>query len=185
MATTYKAMTLEQFLELPEKKPALEFEYGRVIQKVSPKGKHSVSQSGFLDLFNFYARPSRLARAFPELRTTFAGHSYVPDVAVYLQERIPVDEQGYVANEFFEPPDIAVEIKSPEQSLASQIRRCQWYVENGVPLALLAHPEQQSIRRFVPGEEPQLLTGEDPIDMAPVLPGFGPTVAEVFESLKV
>ncbi len=185
MATSSKAMTLEQFLWLPEKKPALEFEDGRVTRKAWPNGKHSACQGGLLELFNRYARPLRVALAFPELRTTFADRSYVPDISVYLQPRIPIDEEGYVANEFFKPPDIAIEIKSPEQSLASQVRRCQWFVENGVPLALLAYPEQKSVRRFIPGEERQLLTGQDPIDMAPVLPGFGPTVALVFESLKV
>ena len=47
-----------------------------------------------------------------------------------------------VPDEFFEPPDIAVEIVarsargvptddvSPEQSVRSQVRKCQWYVEH-------------------------------------------------------
>jgi hypothetical protein len=40
MAITRRRMTLEEFLRLPEEKPALEFLEGTVTQKVSPQGKH-------------------------------------------------------------------------------------------------------------------------------------------------
>ena len=63
-------------------------------------------------------------RAFTELRATFGGHSYVPDVSVYLWERVPLDARGRVANDFVEPPD--VEIVSPEQSVNALVRRCVW-----------------------------------------------------------
>ena len=44
MAVAEQPLTLEAFLDLPDKKPALEFEEGTVSQKVSPKGKHSLIQ---------------------------------------------------------------------------------------------------------------------------------------------
>ena len=37
--------TLEQFLRLPEVKPALEFDHGRVDQKVSPTTEHALLQA--------------------------------------------------------------------------------------------------------------------------------------------
>ena len=37
--------TLEQFLRLPETKPALEFECGRITQKVSPTTDHAALQA--------------------------------------------------------------------------------------------------------------------------------------------
>jgi len=49
MATTppRERMTLERFLELPEEKPALEFEPdGTVTQKMSPTVKHILIQKG-------------------------------------------------------------------------------------------------------------------------------------------
>jgi Uma2 family endonuclease len=58
--------TLEEFLALPEVKPALEFEEGRIIQKVSPRGPHSVLQAELLEIFNRAGRPNKIARAFPE-----------------------------------------------------------------------------------------------------------------------
>ena len=52
MATTNKTVTLQEFLRLPEKKPALEFEDGRITQKVSPGGKHSRLQYSLCFLIN-------------------------------------------------------------------------------------------------------------------------------------
>src|SRR5437870_3575677 len=126
MATVQQRLTLEEFLKLPEEEPALEYEDGEVTQKVSPRGRHSVLQGEFVQRVNTFGRPRKLARAFAELRVTFAGVSRVPDVSVYRWERIPTTPDGRIADVFQIPPDIAVEIVSPEQSVASQVRRCLW-----------------------------------------------------------
>jgi Uma2 family endonuclease len=124
MAVAPKPLTLEEFIELSEEEPPLEFADGVVTRKVSPKGQHSALQAELVERFNQSARPRKLARAFPELRATFGGASRVPDVAVYRWDRIPRDASGRVANDFSEPPDIAVEIASPEQSANALVRRC-------------------------------------------------------------
>ena len=186
MSILQKRLTLEEFLALPEKKPALEFEPdGTVTQKVSPKGRHSTLQWSALELFNRLGRPRKLWMAFPELRVTFGGASYVPDVSVFRWDRVPVTSDGNVADDFFDPPDIAVEITSPEHRLAAPIRRCSWYVENGVRVALLVHPPDSSVRLFRPDEEIRLARGTDSIKVSDILPGFQLTVHELFESLKV
>ncbi len=46
MAVTQRRMTLEEFLALPEEKPALEYEDGVVTQKMPPQGKHASLQPG-------------------------------------------------------------------------------------------------------------------------------------------
>lgn len=184
MAITQQRLTLEQFLELPEEEPALEFAEGEVIQKASPKGKHSGLQGELVELINHFARPRKVARAFPELRASFGGRSYVPDVAVYRWDRIPVDEAGRVADEFREPPDIAVEIVSSGQSVNAIVRRCVWYVEHGVRLAVSVDPADDSVLLFRAGRPPQALRGADRIDVDDVLPGFELTVQELFAGLS-
>jgi len=120
----------------------------------------------------------------------------VPDVAVYRWERIVWDARDEPQDEVFEPPDVAVEIVarsargvptddvSPGQSVRSQIRKCQWYVEHGVLIALLFNPDDYSVRRFKPDAEPLLLHGANVIDFGPVLPGLNATVAELFALLR-
>jgi Uma2 family endonuclease len=178
-------LTIEEFLALPEEKPALEYENGRVTQKVSPKGKHSTLQAGTVGLFDRFTVPRKLGRAFPELRTTFGGYSRVPDVSVYLWDRIPVDESGEVADEFFTAPDIAVEILSPEQRVNALVRRCTWYVEQGVKAALLLTPADHLVRLFRPGDPMAILRDADPIDLQDILPGFEVTVQDLFAPLII
>lgn len=185
MAVTEKQLTLEEFLALPEEEPALEYHEGRITQKVPPQGKHSMIQFEVAQVVNLFARPKKLAVAFPELRATFAGSSRVPDVAVYRWDRIPVDDAGEVANQFREPPDIAIEIVSPEQSVNGLIRRCLWFIENGTQVALLVDPADHSVLRFQAGRPMAALHGRDRIELDEVLPGFALTVEELFGSLKM
>jgi Uma2 family endonuclease len=167
MATAPKLLTLEEFLKLPEEEPALEFAAGEVTQKVSPRGKHSALQGDLWDIINRFARPPKLARVFTELRITFAGASRVPDVSIYRWERVPLDAQGCIADDFVEPPDLVVEIVSPEQRVTALVRRCLWYVAHGVKIAPLA------------------LRDTDRIGVDEVLPGFELSVAGLFASLRM
>jgi len=186
MAIEQRNMSLDEFLALPEEEPALEFAPdGTVTQKVSPKGRHSSLQGGFIELIHNFARPRRLARAFAELRTVFGGAAYVPDVAVYRWERISPTAEGEVPDDFTEPPDIAVEIISPGQTVTSLVRKCIWYVEHGVTLALLLDPPDRSVLLFRPNALPRALRSADPIDLEEVLPGFEATVDQLFSALKL
>jgi Uma2 family endonuclease len=184
MAITEQRLTLEEFMKLPEEKPALEFMDGMVTQKVSPQGLHSTLQARVIERINRFSEPLRLAFAFPELRTTFGGFSPVPDVAVYVWHRIPLDSAGRPVNRFTDPPDIAVEIVSPEQRVNTLVRRCLWYVANGVRIALLIDPDDESIIVFRPDVSPLALGGSERIGLDEVLPGFELTVQELFDSLS-
>jgi Uma2 family endonuclease len=185
MAIEPRRVTLEEFLALPEEEPALELEPdGTVTQKVSPKGRHSGLQGGFVELVNAFAVPRRLARALPELRTVFGGAAFVPDVSVYRWERIHWTAEGELPDDFVEPPDIAVEIISPGQTVTTLVRRCIWYVEHGVKLGLLIDPVDRSVLSFRLDALPRALRDADQIDLSEVLPEFQTTVDTLFNALK-
>src|SRR5262249_3987628 len=82
--------TLEQFLRLPETKPALEFECGRITQKMSPSTDHAALQKRLLTLFDGLG----VGEAFPELRTVLLQASKVPDVAFFVKDELPVSPRG-------------------------------------------------------------------------------------------
>ncbi|HEY9821397.1 MAG TPA: Uma2 family endonuclease, partial [Candidatus Sericytochromatia bacterium] len=111
-----QTLTLSEFLKLPETKPASEYINGQIIQKPLPQGKHSKLQGKLVTAINEVVEVQRIALAFPELRCTFGGRSIVPDVAVFAWERIPLDQNGDVANVFQAAPDWTIEILSPDQS---------------------------------------------------------------------
>jgi Uma2 family endonuclease len=89
-----KPLTLEEFLDLPETKPASEFIHGQIIQKPTPQGKHSTVQLDLGADINHTLKRDRIARAYSELRCTFGGRSLVPDLSIFLWDRIPRDANG-------------------------------------------------------------------------------------------
>jgi Uma2 family endonuclease len=184
MALTQKRLTLEEFLELPEVKPALEFDRGVVTQKVSPQGQHGALGFDVAAILDHCGRPGRLARVFVELRFTSGGRSLVPDVSAYRWERVPRTEDGKIADEFLEPPDIAVEIVSPDQSLREQTAKCAGYVRHGTSIALLVNPRNETVGDFRPGAAPRWLRGDDEIDVGDVIPGCRFSVKDLFATLS-
>lgn len=185
MAVEERQLTLKKFLKLPEEKPGLEFMHGVVTQKPMPKTTHSALQGQLAMWINQFAQPIKLAYAFPELRTTFARASVVPDVAVFVWERIPRDERGRLIDDVFEPADIAIEIVSPGQRIARLVEKCGWYVDNGVRIALMVNPRDSSVTIFRPDEPPIVLRGDAVIDVSEVLPGFELTVKSLFDALTL
>lgn len=185
MAILVKDMSLDQFLALPEEELALEYEDGRISSKVSPQGQHSQLQSGLVELFLRFGRPSKVAWAYTELRATYGGRSYVPDLSVYRWARLPIQANGKIANQFIEPPDLVLEIVSPDQSSTALVRRCLWYVSHGVAVALLIDPDDESVLSFRPNQVTASLTDADRIDLDDVLLGFELTVQQVFDLLQV
>jgi Uma2 family endonuclease len=71
--TPTKTLTLEEFLQLPETKPANEYVYGQILPKPMPQGKHSTLQGELVNGVNAITKPQKIAYAFPELRSTFGG----------------------------------------------------------------------------------------------------------------
>ena len=180
MTIAGRRLTLEQFLALPEEKPALEFADGEVTQKVSPKARHGMLQ---FVLAGILTRPG-VSRAFTETRTTYAGRSFVPDIIAFTLDRIPTDERGEILDDITVPPDVAVEIRSPGQSSSDQVERCRWYVENGVRASLFVDPLQRVVAIFRPDEESGPLAGDDLVDLSDVIPGCTFTVNELFAALR-
>jgi Uma2 family endonuclease len=179
-----RRLTLDEFLALPEEKPALEYFEGRVKRKVSPKSRHSALQGALTSLFDAYAYPRRLARAFPELRCTYAGASLVPDIVVFSWDRIPAGPDGDLLDDVFVPPDLTVEIASPAQSRRSLAAKCQWYLEHGVRLALLVDPDARTIELFRSAGVSGPLRGDQRVDLDELLPGFELTPDRLFAALR-
>lgn len=184
MAITEQRLTLDEFLQLPEEgETTLEYLDGEVTEKVSPKVYHGTLQSEFWGFLRDFAGPRKLGMAFTETRATFGGWSPVPDVIFYTWDRLERLPSGKLAPDFKTPPDLAIEIVSPEQSVNAQLRKCLWYVENGVRIVLLVDPKDESVVTFRAHTSPVVLHGADRIDLSEVLPGFELTVQQLFDSL--
>jgi Uma2 family endonuclease len=176
-----KSITLTEFLQLPETKPASEYIDGRIIQKPMPQGKHSTIQTEFSTTINVTLKPRQLARAFSELRCTFGGRSIIPDVSVFAWSKIPRDEDGEVANTFSIAPDWTIEILSPEQSPTKVIKNILHCLNHGTQVGWLIDPFEQTVFTYLPKQQPEAF--DKPEQKLPV-PAFASdlnlTVGSVF-----
>lgn len=179
-----QSLTLEEFLKLPETKPASVYINGEIIQKPMPKGKHSRLQLRLCNSINDVAESPHVAYAFPELRCSFGIRSIVPDVAVFNWSRIPFAADGEDDSDFLLPPDWTIEILSPEQSSNRVTGNILYCLDHGCQLGWLIDPEDRSILVFRPNQQPELLQGDERL---PVLAGIDLelTVTQVFGWLKM
>ncbi|RUT04458.1 hypothetical protein DSM106972_046860 [Dulcicalothrix desertica PCC 7102] len=178
--TPSKPLTLEEFLKLPETKPASEYIDGEIIQKPMLQGKHSTIQGESVTAINAVVKAPHIARAFPELRCTFGGRSVVPDVSVFTWQRIPRDVNGEIANVFPFVPDWTIEILSPEQSQTKVTKNILHCLKHGTQMGWLIDPDEQTVFVYI-GETVQLF--DEPQQQLPV-PAFTSefklTVADLF-----
>ncbi|NJK30618.1 MAG: Uma2 family endonuclease [Acaryochloris sp. SU_5_25] len=162
-----RPISLEEFLQLPETKPASEYTDGQIIQKPMPQGKHSAIQGEFVSVINSIVKPQRIARAFPELRCTFGGRSIVPDVSVFTWQNIPRDPNGEIANVFPLAPDWVIEILSPEQSQTKVTKKILHCLNHGTQVGWLIDPYEQTIFVYLPNQQPQVFEETDQILAVP------------------
>ncbi|QQE63662.1 hypothetical protein GFS31_03310 [Leptolyngbya sp. BL0902] len=184
--TPAKTMTLAEFLQQPETKPACEYIDGQIIQKPMPQGQHSRLQQKLVGTINAATEDARVALALPELRCTFGGRSIIPDVAVFRWQRLPTHDDGTMANTFNAAPDWTIEILSPEQSSTRVISNIVHCLNHGGLGGWLIDPSENLVQVFLPNQHPASL--EDP-DNTLTLPDLTPdltlTVGQVFGWLRV
>jgi Uma2 family endonuclease len=109
---------------------------------------------------------------FPDRRTVRG-----PDAAFVVKERaVPLDDPAFVPF----PPDFVVEVLSPSDRIGEAIAKMGMYLEAGVRLAWLVHPERQTVTVFTPDAPPVTLVVGAVLDGGDVLPWLSLPVADLF-----
>ncbi|MBV8081623.1 MAG: Uma2 family endonuclease [Candidatus Eremiobacteraeota bacterium] len=134
---------------LPEAKPALEWVNGRVLQKVSPRQKHSLAQSVFLVALVEWTRKRGNGMAGAEWHFQVQppgeiSRTLVPDVAFLSYKRMP--RQRMETNQVpWIAPDAVVEVRSPGD-LARDIReKIRVYLAAGTRVVFLIDPKRRIV----------------------------------------
>ncbi|KAM3105795.1 Uma2 family endonuclease [Phormidesmis sp. 146-33] len=184
--TSAKTITLEEFLKLPETKPASEYIDGEIIQKPMPQGEHSVIQSDLLSAIDAVVKPQKIARAFPELRCTCGGRAIVPDVSVFTWDRISRKENGGIANVFSVAPDWVIEILSPDRSSTKVTKKILHCLDHGCLMGWLIDPNDRAVIVFSFNQQPRIF---DEVNQALPVPEWASelqlTVGELFGWLQL
>jgi Uma2 family endonuclease len=183
--TPIKTITLDEFLKLPETKPASEYIDGQIIQKPMPQGHHSIIQSRLGMELTLTLERQGIAIIFPELRCVFGDRAVVPDLVVFENARVPVDAEGDIENVFTIAPDWTIEVLSPGQSAAKVLKNINHCLAHGTQMGWLIDPESKTIT--ISRTNQNILILDDPADLLPV-PGFAQevqlAVRDIFGWLK-
>ncbi|PZU97699.1 MAG: hypothetical protein DCE90_06340 [Pseudanabaena sp.] len=179
-----KTLSLKEFLEIPETKPASEYIHNQIVQKPMPKGRHIRLQVRLCQEINLKVEEPKTAYAFPELRCNFNDHSIVPDIAVFLWEHIPFLADGEIPDNFNIAPDWIIEILSPDQNANKVIGKILHSIQHGSKLGWLLDADDQSVLVFRPNQQLVLMTNSDRL---PVLENIflELTVNDIFNWLKM
>ena len=147
-----KRMSAREFLALPEEKPYLEYIDGVVEQKPMVNANHGRTV-GRLD-GKFFVYVEKYGGDYgPERRTgpTDVGNYLLPDTAFWVAGTPSGDDTV---------PTVAVEVRSPNQSLTKLREKCLGYLRDGSAAAWLIDPEAKTVQVFEAGATRVLREGE-------------------------
>lgn len=132
-------------------------------------------------LLDEYAAKSRLGTVCTEVGFHLLEKpdtTVAPDIAFIEQSRVP---QGSAAEKFVEfAPDLAVEVLSPWDTATEMTRKIEVYLKAGVRLVWIVDPGTQRVTVYRSLQDVKVLTPDQELDGADVLPGFRITVADIF-----
>ena len=168
-------MTPEQFLALPEQKPYLEYVHGVVLQKPMPNSQHR-KLVGRLD-FAFGLYQQEHGGSFgPEgrVRLGTSPEYRLPDTAFWAPGRPSGDDSV---------PTLAVEVRSPGQTVAELREKCRFFRANGVDSCWLIDPDARTAELFEASDDGRPLPASGSLAAAS-LPGFALPLEELFAVLE-
>jgi Uma2 family endonuclease len=174
----YTVDEFEAFIALPENRDRLfELINGEIVEKV-PAEEHGIivlrlgsKILAFVDMHN-------LGRVAVEVRHRLPGDDHnarLPDISFRSDTTMPVVKQGSIPV----MPDLAVEVKSPNDSYREMREEADYYLANGSHMVWLVYPEKRLVEVHTP-DEMGILTADDTLDGGDVLPGFTLAVREIF-----
>ncbi|MGI8927672.1 MAG: Uma2 family endonuclease [Tepidiformaceae bacterium] len=172
-------MSPEEYLNLPEEKPYLEYFEGRVVQKAMPRRSHGQLQGALSHFFFLYQRAAGGSFG-TEVRSWFDSSNVpayrLPDLSYWAPAKAPGDEAMSL------PPTLAVEIRSSSESMRTQRAKCRFYREHGVDVCWLIDPESRTAEVFDSVRDGAVLVASDSLESS-ALPGFSLPLHELFAVL--
>ena len=99
-----------------------------------------------------------------------------PDIGWVAPGRIAEHIPGYQRL----APDLAVEIKSPDETMSEMDGRAAMWLDFGTRMVWVGDPGQTTVTRYRPGQPPEVLSEDDVLDGGDLLPGFRIEVWRLF-----
>lgn len=184
MAVQRKVITVSEFenfiMQPAHEERLFELIDGEIVEKMATQ-QHGILAGNFVTHLNIFLWANPIGRVAVEARHRVPGddeNDRLPDVSFTSDLSKPVVDKGAVLS----MPDLAIEIKSPTDSLKKVRNKARYYLANGSKLVWVVLPDQRvievytSVDEFVLSEDETLTGGE-------VLPGFAVSVRDLFRNI--
>jgi Uma2 family endonuclease len=155
---------------------------GEIVEKV-PTEEHSLIVGNFYLALRTFVDPRDLGRVAFEVRRRAKDddqNSRLPDCEFTSKARLlPVVKKGAVP----QMPDLAIEVKSPDDTFIKLRQKAIYYLNNGTRLVWLVFPDQRQIEIHTSDSAVKTLDIDDTLDGGNVLPGFSVLMKDMFRGL--
>jgi Uma2 family endonuclease len=171
-------VSVEQYLRDPAYRRC-EYVGGRIVRKPMGTKEHGRLQGRCFRMLDEYfdSRPGGYASVELHCRFLIDGEVRfrLPDVCAVL-ERDDEPESPYLER----APDLAVEVRSPEDKVSDILLKLDEYFQAGTRLAWVVLPEEQAVLVRTADGRLTVATIDDSLDGGDVLQGLALPVAELF-----
>ncbi len=180
-AVMSQMLTAEEFGRMPNPVDGSKQELvkGEIEEMPPPKARHGMVQSEIAWLLKNFVKPRKLGWVVTESGTILERDPDTvrgPDVSFYSIFRQPQPPEDY----FEIPPDLAVEVLSPDDRRNKVRAKIAEYVTNGVRLVWLVDPEARTVMVYSGNTRGVEYVETDTLDGSDVLPGFTCPVVDLF-----
>lgn len=181
-ATMPKLLTAAEFAKLPDPPDGSKQELvkGRIVQMPPPRARHGELQLEIGARLREHVKPNRLGWVVTEsgvVLDTDPDTVRGPDVSFYSITRVPQRQQGY----FEIPPDLAVEVLSPDDRRPKVLAKIREHIDAGVTVVWLVDPDTTVVTVYTGNMRGVEHHAGDTLDGGDVLPGFTCPVADLFQ----
>jgi Uma2 family endonuclease len=183
MSESTHLVTAEELARLPDDGYRYELVDGRLVRMSPVNFDHGriVMQIGFL--LNSHLKQHPVGVIGAEIGFKLATNPDTvrgPDIAFVRNERVPssAERRGFVKG----PPDVAIEVLSPDDRTREVHAKIEEYLAKGVLLVVVVHPDDKIVEIFRPGVlKITLASPTDVLDLGDVIPGFRCQLREIFQ----
>ena len=169
-------MTLEEFLESDFE--GYEYIKGELIPMAPASVEHGKISAKLTIYLGTHVHENRLGCiAVSGTGFKVGERALIPDIAFISTDRIPADSSKASPV----PPDLAVEVVSPSDTLNRIQEKVFAYLEAGTQLVWLLEPRSKTVTVYRSETDITLLTRNDTLSGEEVVEGFTCQVAELFE----
>jgi Uma2 family endonuclease len=150
---------------------------GEIVEKM-PTQLHALLATLFIFRLSLYFQNNPIGWVFTEIRIKLPNddlNDTIPDVSVVLK----ADREFNPNEPLTFMPDLAIEIKSPTDSLIKMRKKANYYLENGSKLVWLVDTLRQKVEVYTV-DDTEILGMNDTLDGGDLLPDFKLAVSDLW-----